>query len=167
MITNEREYCSTKAAIKRLEEGLAAADEHRAEQHLLAQRLVREGIEGQLETLREQVAEYEALRDGRIAVLEADSLAQLPDVLIRARVAAGLTQKALAERLGLKEQQIQRYEATGYAGVSLERAQAVADALGLQNHGRIVLPPQHGDEPVSPQAQTSSDGRPEQPAARV
>ena len=54
--------------------------------------------------------------------------------------AAGLNQRDLATRLGLKEQQIQRYEATHYAGVSLERIQAVAEALGVQIHERVILP---------------------------
>jgi hypothetical protein len=40
----------------------------------------------------------------------------------------------------LKEQQIQRYEATRYAGVSLERLQAVADALGVVIREQVVLP---------------------------
>ena len=120
MIANQREYRITAAAIRRLEEGLERADEHGAERPPLAQQLLREGIEGQLATLREQVAEYEALRSGTVAVLEADSLTQLPDALIRARIASGLTQRALAERLGLKEQQVQRYEATQYAGVLSE-----------------------------------------------
>ena len=52
------------------------------------------------------MARYEALRSGRVAVVPLDSLDQLPDALIHARIAAGLTQRDLAERLGVKEQQI-------------------------------------------------------------
>ena len=51
-----------------------------------------------------------------------------------------MTQKGLAKRLGVREQQVQRYEATGYAGASLARLQAVADGLGVQIQGRILLP---------------------------
>lgn len=140
MIRNQREYRVTLVAVQRLEEGLEHADDHAAGRDPLAQHLLREGIEGQLATLREELADYDALQRGEITTLEAESLTELPDALIRARIAAGLTQKALAERLGLKEQQIQRYEATHYTGVSLERAQAVADALGVRIHERIVLP---------------------------
>jgi transcriptional regulator with XRE-family HTH domain len=43
-----------------------------------------------------------------------------------------LTQKELAERLSLAEQQVQRYEATKYRGVAAERLQEVADALKLK-----------------------------------
>ena len=64
----------------------------------------------------------------------------MPEALVRARKAAGLTQKELGRRLGLKEQQIQRYEATRYAGANLTRIQAVVDALGVRIHERVILP---------------------------
>src|SRR6202042_2766898 len=75
----------------------------------------------QLRDLKRDVAEYEALRSGRRQVLEVDSFEDFPDALVRARIAAGLSQKELGERLGLKEQQIQKYEATSYSGASLAR----------------------------------------------
>jgi len=37
-------------------------------------------------------------------VLEVDSFEGFPDALVRARIAVGLSQKELGERLGLKEQ---------------------------------------------------------------
>lgn len=60
------------------------------------------------------------------------SLSELPATLIKARIAAKLSQKALAERLGLKEQQIQRYEATEYASANLARVIEVSEMLGLK-----------------------------------
>ena len=57
---------------------------------------------------------------------------ELPQALIQGRIAAGLSQKELAARLGLKEQQIQRYEATDYASASLTRVCEVARSLGLK-----------------------------------
>ncbi len=140
MIGNEREYRITNAAIGRFEEALNRLDEGSTERHSLLQQALRESMAGEAQVLREQVAEYDALRGGQVAVLEVDSLRELPDALIRARIATGLTQKALAARLGLKEQQIQRYEATRYASANLSRIQAVADALGVRIHERIVLP---------------------------
>ena len=44
---------------------------------------------------------------------------------------AWLTQKQLAERLGLSAQQIQRWESNLYSGVGVERLQEIADALGM------------------------------------
>ena len=56
-------------------------------------------------------------------------------LLIRARIAQGLSQKSLAGRLGLKEQQIQRYEASEYASASLARIRSVAEVWGTEGLG--------------------------------
>lgn len=147
MITNAREYRITSAAARRFEKALAEVEQAGDSRHPLLQQALRDSMESELSLLREQLAEYQALRDGEVRVLEVDSLAGLPAALIRARIAAGLTQKALAARLGLKEQQLQRYEASHYARVAFRRIEAIANALGLQVHERIVLPstPKYSD----------------------
>ncbi len=63
----------------------------------------------------------------------------MPTALIRARIACGLTQRQLAERIGLQEQAIQRYEATNYAGVSFARLIEIAEALDLTIHYDVRL----------------------------
>ena len=140
MITNERQYRITKAEAKRFEEALAGAEKASAPVHPRIQQAMREGLESQLQELREQLAEYEALRSGRAIVLDLESLADLPEALIRARIVSGLSQRDLATRLGLKEQQIQRYEARRYAGVSLERIHEIATALEVKITERVLIP---------------------------
>ncbi len=140
MIENEQQYQTTKEWAEKFAQAAAQTEEKSAHLHPTLRKAVREGYESQAEELQAQLAEYEALRDNHIAVLELDSLTQLPEALVRARKAAGLTQKELGQRLGLKEQQIQRYEATRYAGANLTRVQAVVDALGVRIHERVILP---------------------------
>ena len=67
-----------------------------------------------------------------------ESLDKLPRTLVEARIVAGLSQKELAERLDLKEQQIQRYEATDYRSASLTRLKQVAKALGVNIAGEMT-----------------------------
>jgi ribosome-binding protein aMBF1 (putative translation factor) len=140
MISNEREYQITKEEAERFERAIQAGDRQGTDLDPLIRQAMREAMESQLEELREELVEYDALRYGHIAVLELDALDKLPEALIRARIAAGLTQKQLAQRLGMKEQQIQRYEARRYAGASLARVQAVAEALGVKIRQQVVLP---------------------------
>ena len=142
MIANELQRRVTQTAIREFEEALACLDEDAKDRPEWIRKGLREGMESQVADLRQELAEYDALRAGRVRVLELDSLDQLPEALIRARIAARLSQKELAGRLGLKEQQIQRYEATLYAGVSLQRLQEVADRLGLEieEHARYAVP---------------------------
>jgi ribosome-binding protein aMBF1 (putative translation factor) len=93
-----------------------------------------------LDDLRSEVGEFEALHTGRVPSVQFSSLEGLSQALIAARIAAGLTQRELAERLDMKEQQIQRYEATDYASASLARIAEIADALGIQINGTVDLP---------------------------
>ena len=74
-----------------------------------------------------------------ISSVTVTGLEGLADALIQARIAAGLTQEELAERLGLKKQQVQRYEATRYATANLKRLNAVADALEVSVTSNVAF----------------------------
>ena len=130
MITNERQYLITQAQAAKFREALAA--EPAEGLHPKALKAMRDGARSQLAELEEQLAEYDALRTGKVVSFKMDSITGIGDALVKARIIRKLTHKALAERMDLAEQQIQRYEATRYAGVSIERLQAVADALNLR-----------------------------------
>ena len=141
MIKNERQYRITKAEAGKFQGSLEEWDMtppdgvdpviHAAQ---------KSALESQLRDLKRDVSEYEALRSGRQPVLEVESFEEFPDALVRARIAARLSQRELAERLGLKEQQIQKYEATGYSGASLGRMTEVVNALGLRVRKEVFLP---------------------------
>jgi DNA-binding XRE family transcriptional regulator len=133
MITNERQYRMTKAWIERFEQAMAAEEAPNAA-HIPApiKQAMHEGYQSQLDELRADVADYEALQNGQREPITVRALDALPDALIQARIAARLTQKQLAERLDLKEQQIQRYERTRYARASWTRLLEVASVLGLR-----------------------------------
>jgi ribosome-binding protein aMBF1 (putative translation factor) len=144
MIKNDRQYRITKAQAARFAHALEMLRKHSEEKagvHPLLRKAEREALESQLADLNAQMAEYEALRSGRRSARLPDSLEELPRALIEARIAAGWSQRELAEHLGLKEQQIQRYEATGYAAASLERVQSVAHALGVRLRQREAHSP--------------------------
>lgn len=142
MITNERQLQISRAQAGRFRESLAALEQRTSEGSEfdpLMRQVQIDAIRGQLETLLTEIRDYEDLRSGRTSIIELTSLADLPDGLIRARIAAGLTQKELAERLGLREQQIQRYEASRYEGATFSRIVDVADAIGLRIRKRLEI----------------------------
>jgi ribosome-binding protein aMBF1 (putative translation factor) len=143
MIKNERQYRLTKTQAEKFERALAQTKENpgdRTAVNPILQQAMINGMESQLADLRMQLEEYEALKSGRRQTFRLDSFAELPRALIRSRIAMGLSQKELAKRLGLKEQQVQRYEATEYAGASVQRLNEVIRALGLQVREEVVLP---------------------------
>ena len=96
------------------------------------------GLESQTEELRAEIRRYEALWNGDIGEANIAELAELGRTLIEARIAARLTQRGLAERLGIDEQQIQRLEANRYESASLGRIGAVARALGVKVTGTAI-----------------------------
>ncbi|HLG83033.1 MAG TPA: helix-turn-helix domain-containing protein [Bradyrhizobium sp.] len=134
MITNERQYRITKGEAQRFRNALREFKEiDRLRQGLdpVIISAQRSSLEQQLKDLDSQIAEYENLRSGRVKRLFPASIREMGQSLIEARISQGLSQRALAERLGMKEQQIQRYEQERYQTANLMRVAEVAEALHL------------------------------------
>src|SRR5439155_21966216 len=94
MIKNERQYRITRAQAHRFDQALRQLSIPSARVnglHTVLRKAQEDALRSQLEDLREQLAEYDALRSGQRKVLEAQSFAELPRALIRARIAAGLS----------------------------------------------------------------------------
>jgi ribosome-binding protein aMBF1 (putative translation factor) len=134
MIKNEKQYRITKAQARRFEGALAeiARQERPANITRRLWQAQRDAAESQLQELQEQIDAYEGLQMGKSKELVLEAVEDLPKTLIRARIAAGMTQEGLAHRLGVKTQQIQRYEATDYESASFARVLKVVQALGLK-----------------------------------
>ena len=141
MIKNERQYRITKAQADRFSQTLDSLGPRSGETegiHPLIAKAQEDALRSQLADLEAELCEYESLKAGKFPMDELSVVAELPIVLIKARIAQGLSQKDLAERLGLQEQQIQRYEATDYASASLSRIKEVVSALGAATNKPAV-----------------------------
>lgn len=134
MIKNEKQYRITKAQARRFEGALAELARQDRPPNIAARlwQAQRDAAQSQLQDLREQIHAYERLHMGMSKELFLDAVEDLPKTLIRARIASGMTQEGLAHRLGVKTQQIQRYEATEYESASFARVVKVVQALGLR-----------------------------------
>ena len=119
MIQNERQYKITRSKLRDLQLDRSTldlpADLH--PRQVLARQNSLSILIGELE---QEIAEYDQLKSGQITQFPIESLQDLPRVAISARIAAGLTQKELAEKIGVQEQQIQRYEANNYQAVGFD-----------------------------------------------
>src|SRR5437016_3013306 len=139
MITNERQYRITRAALREFKEALSKIRKETTEQDPILRQAQIESVESEIEILHQQIEQYETIRSGRIDNLSV-TLNSLGEALALARVAAGLKQSELAEKVGVKPQQIQRYEATDYETASLTRINEVAWALGLSVNVNVSWP---------------------------
>jgi ribosome-binding protein aMBF1 (putative translation factor) len=141
MIKNDRQYNITRTQAKRFAKALRdilKGASPRAIHPALA-KAQQEAIKSQYEELLQELKEYEELKSGKRKIIRVNSFEHLPIALIQARIARGLTQKELAQELGLTEKQIQRYEASSYAKASLARIQQIIDVLNIKIGSKVDL----------------------------
>ena len=116
MIRNDRQYRITRARADEIVSTIGELERAPLPDGLQPEMrtLQLDALRGALVHLQVELGEYDALHDATL--IEATGIAQLPVALIRARIASGLTQRQLAERVGVHEQAIQRYKASNFAG---------------------------------------------------
>lgn len=141
MIKNERQYRISRAQAERFARALQELEEGPRQETLgppVLKKARQDALRSQLVDLEAELREYETLRTGRFDFDKLETIAELPATLIRARIARGYSQRDLADLLGIKEQQVQRYEATEYSSASLARIRDVVSALGVHVDGSLL-----------------------------
>lgn len=141
MIRNEAEY---QQAVARIDAERKRLAEHMGEwqrQGFTAEQVakLREPLESFHRQFVEEVESYERLKRGQFS--EFENLQGLGQVLIGLRIARGMTQRQLAQRLGVDESMISRDERNEYHGITVERAKKVLDALGVRLVTRVEVEP--------------------------
>lgn len=132
MLRNEKQYKSAKVALQKwltnreiLKRRVAAGEQPAwlVEEETFA-------IEQTIKQLQTDVEEYEETVSGKKEPPPAVAFAeQLPSLLIRWRLHRNWTQRQLAERVGMHENLIQKYESENYGCVSLKTITKIAIAL--------------------------------------
>jgi DNA-binding Xre family transcriptional regulator len=88
--------------------------------------------------LQEEIASYERLKRG-----EFDELRNFQGIgllLTALRIFKGMSQRELAERLGVHESQVSRDERNEYHGITVDRANRILDAIGVELHTHVEIP---------------------------
>jgi transcriptional regulator with XRE-family HTH domain len=137
MIQNQRQYNVTRAQVSKLQAALGLADESKAKMDPRIYAAMIAGIESQIADLQHELLEYENL--AAAPALDLHFPDQLPDILIKARVARGYNHQKLAEKLNVRPQQIQKYEASAYQSASLKRILEIAKALDISFEAQVPL----------------------------
>lgn len=150
MIRTDAEY---EAALEQIAED--KANEPRLREHFASQGFTPAQVDDLMEPIltfqqqvEEEVEEYQRLKQGIIDDLT--DLQYLGRHLVALRIARGLTQRQLAERMGVHESQVSRDERNEYFNITVQRAARVLKAIGAEIHGKVqLLPaPTAGDQPV-------------------
>ena len=140
MIQNEHEY---QQAVQRLEQEAEQLNQQQAklEEMGLKPDEVKRAMDPMRsfhEQLAEEIASYERLKRGEFG--EIRNLQGIGQLLIGLRISLNISQRELAERLGVHESQVSRDERNEYHGVTVERAQRIFEALGVEAHTTVELP---------------------------
>jgi DNA-binding Xre family transcriptional regulator len=140
MIRSEYEY---QQAVQRLEQEQQRLNQQQAkleEMDLKPDEIKRamDPMRSFHEQLAEEVASYERLKRGEFG--EIRNLQGIGQLLIGLRISLNISQRELAERLGVHESQVSRDERNEYHGVTVERAQRIFEALGVEAHTTVELP---------------------------
>jgi DNA-binding XRE family transcriptional regulator len=136
MIKNSQQYQNSLDWLQRFEQSIAELDNN---EQLKAEperwKLHRDSYQSQVDELKSEITEYERLINCDISKplkIKIDSLNKLPNALIKARLAAKITQRELADRLGIAEQRVKEYEDTDYQCASFVEILEVSTALGVE-----------------------------------
>jgi ribosome-binding protein aMBF1 (putative translation factor) len=85
--------------------------------------------------LEEEVEWYERVRRRDFGIIR--DLSAVGTLLIALRIANGLSQRELADKLGVSEAQVSRDERNEYHGITVDRAQRVLDAMNETLTSRV------------------------------
>lgn len=145
MIKTEQQYHSTQEWLQKFEQTVSQIENNEnLKSDPKRQKLYRDSYQSQVDELREQITEYETLttHDPKTPlVLNLEDINELSLLLIKARMAAKLSPKELADLAGLDEAQIQEYEENDYETASFLDVIAVFDALDIKvQKGEFLLP---------------------------
>ena len=131
MIRNEEEYKEAVERIKVERERLAGYRRDLETEGLDADQVQRltDPMASFHEQLVDDVRSYERLSRGEFAALR--NLHGLGRMLVGLRISLGLSQRELAERLGVDPSQVSRDERNEYHNISVARVSRILDALGV------------------------------------
>jgi HTH-type transcriptional regulator/antitoxin HigA len=143
VIYSDKQYGVSSAQLAKLQDALAVARARASGQAWLKQAEI-DALKSQIADIEAELAEYDLVKSGQVSFSKTYALEELPRVLVQARIASGLSQTDLAEKLGMKPQQVQRYEASDYMGASLGRLIEISKTLGVKASGSFEGPKQAG-----------------------
>ncbi len=129
MIKNEKQYKISKKLLTELDEKIANAQQGvngDEKKQVIVNSLAR--FRDQVE---DEIKTYETLKSPNTTKLKERSLTDLPILITEFKIANNLTHKEFSKTLGLKEQQLQRYEAEGFKTVSFQNLVKFLDLMKL------------------------------------
>ena len=137
MIKNELQYEVSKEWVEKFNKTIAAIerDEEAKRKDFLKWDAGRGSIQCHLDQLHEEIAEYERLMawdKSKPIEIVVENFNKLSEALIKARIAAKMSEEELAEILDIDPERIKEYEKKNYQSATLTELVNISCALGLE-----------------------------------
>jgi HTH-type transcriptional regulator/antitoxin HigA len=134
MIMNKQQYEIARKYVEGFNARLDSYKEDLKKQEIdpILEQLYLDGFESKLKEIQSELKEYEDLTNDSNKKIAFERIKELGEALVKARIFLGLNQKDLANKIGVFEQQIQRYEQDNYSVAKLERVIQIANELGIK-----------------------------------
>jgi len=143
MIKNEKQYEYSQECDRRFQYSIRALDQDEKLKKTDPDgwQLSRDVKQSHLMALQAEIAEYERLINcDKIQPIQikVESINKLSDALIKARIAAKISQQELAQILGIGEQRVRQYEDTDYQCASFVEILEVSTVLGVKFETAVI-----------------------------
>jgi hypothetical protein len=131
MIKNEKQYKISKKLVKEFNQEIERIYND-ANKHPLRKEMLITSLEVARNDIEKEILVYETLKKDKKNTLKERLIAELPSILTEYKIISGLTQKEFAQKLGVKEQQLQRYEANNFKSVTFKNLLRFFELVGLE-----------------------------------
>jgi transcriptional regulator with XRE-family HTH domain len=142
MIKNDKQLTITKNKLIEFKTALAHVQNEIFANPIIKKAQI-DALQSQIEVFEKDIFDYENLKSGNVLSIKVCSIDGLPDAIIKTRIARGLSQAALANKLGVAEQQVQRDEANNYSSASISKLSEIIELLELNFSGsfdEVIVP---------------------------
>jgi predicted XRE-type DNA-binding protein len=143
MIKDELQYEFTQEWVEKFKKSIAEMerDEEAKKKDFLKWESGRSALQCHVDKLEGEIAEYERLincdKSQPIEII-VENITELPFALIKARLAAKMSQQELAELLGIEEERIKECEDKNYQCASFVEILDVSFALGVEFKAAVM-----------------------------
>lgn len=138
MILDDKQYAGAKEKLDLLNHSIAQFSANEDTKHDQLKKVELDALKVFATQIHEEIEEFEGLRTGKYIPPNTYNFSDIPNILIKTRIARGWSQQKLAEFTHTKLRHLQLYEAELYIGASYSKKMQIAEKLGIDLSGCIL-----------------------------
>ena len=125
MIKNDRQYQYTKNKLAEFKENIKEINKKYSSDKMKA-RLFSQGYSEQIAEMKSEITEYKNMKEGPLPKsLHAQDISEINHLLVWLRLANGMSQEDLAQKIGCKQSDVSRFEKEDYSGFTIGQLEKI------------------------------------------